>query len=305
MNEPLLKYLTSIRQLEEAKYNADRLRLRLVNKSANLGHRRNIELPEKASVDKNKRKGMIVGATFGGIVFAVYFISELSAASGLFDILWAMIKGTFLGCLIVLLSLIIGILIGQIGDKKEEKRINVERKTDALAKIIKDDERVNAELKIREQLVAQANQISQLIRKIDDTLTKLYSLGIVHQKYHGLIPISMFCEYLETGMCTQLEGHEGAYLIYEQQSRLDKIIVKLDEINKNLKAIKETQYLLYQSVTQGNSLISRVLNQNDQMIQRLGRIEQNTELTEFNTRAQYIATQSLGDMMVFRELLRK
>ncbi len=303
MNRPLLDYLTRIRELEEMKYTTDCLARRLVQQGARLGKSRNIPIPHKVTEDNGKSKGMMIGGILGAITGGIYCILNLINTDGIFRTLWEIVKGTFVAFLFACLGLLLGVAIGRIKDKRIEKQRNIQNQVEALAQLTKDEARVKKELEIRNQLIDQSKRLVAQMRKMEDVLDKLYAIGVVHPKYHGLVPISMFCEYLETGMCTELEGHEGAYLIYEQQIRLDKILCKLDDINKNLNAIKQNQYLLYQSISEGNQLIEKVVTQNNDMIHRLGRLEQNSELIEFNTRANYLATQALGDMMVFQALV--
>ena len=68
------------------------------------------------------------------------------------------------------------------------------------------------------------------------SLEKMYSSNIIYKKYRSIVPMFMICEYLESNRCTKLEGHDGAYNMYEQElraniiiDRLDIIIYKLDE----------------------------------------------------------------------------
>lgn len=70
----------------------------------------------------------------------------------------------------------------------------------------------------------------------------------------------MFCEYLASGRCYSLEGHEGAYNIYENELRQNTIINQLDGITSKLDSIKSNQYLLYNSITEANNISNRMLS---------------------------------------------
>ena len=55
-------------------------------------------------------------------------------------------------------------------------------------------------------------------------------------------------EYISSGRCDKLTGEHGAYNLYEMESRLDRIITKLDDIAMLLHKIKEQQYMLYHAI---------------------------------------------------------
>ncbi len=100
----------------------------------------------------------------------------------------------------------------------------------------------------------------------------------------------MFCEYFESGRCTTLEGHEGAYNIYENEIRLNLIITKLDDIITRLDRIQSNQYMLANMLGDCTRQIARLSDAADQQIRHMRKIEANTEaaayysqLTERNT----------------------
>lgn len=55
-------------------------------------------------------------------------------------------------------------------------------------------------------------------------------------------------EYICAGRCSTLEGHEGAYNLYETEMRLDQIITRLDKVIANLGAIRENQFMLFSAI---------------------------------------------------------
>jgi len=73
-------------------------------------------------------------------------------------------------------------------------------------------------------------------------LHQLYKANIIHPKYRGLIPVSMFYDYVDTGRCSTLTGHEGAYNIYESELRDQIIFDKLDKINNNIQGMQKSMY---------------------------------------------------------------
>lgn len=89
------------------------------------------------------------------------------------------------------------------------------------------------------------------LKQMEITLRFLYDKNIIHEKYRGLIPVSSFCDYFDTGRCDTLTGHEGAYNLYEAELRQDRIIDKLESIEGKLDEIKKNQYYLATSLERG------------------------------------------------------
>ena len=198
--------------------------------------------------------------------------------------------------------MIIGAYIGKLKDAEKAKAENLEKTMDAVAAMSKDKLRVAREIKIKRDIELQRDQILQQKEKTAQALEQVYSVNIIHPKYRGLLPVAMFCEYLETGRCTQLEGAEGAYNLYEQEVRLDKICAKLDVMIEQLDSIRENQYHLYQVLSQTNHTLSKVLAENKLMMHSLDAIQENTELIAYNTYANKVMMGVATDIMIFREL---
>ncbi len=131
----------------------------------------------------------------------------------------------------------------------------------------------------------QLDQAVQLNEQTVEILSKLYSMGVVYPKYQGLVPISMLYEYLASGRCSQLQGHEGAYNLYEMEIRMNLIISKLDEIIYKLEAIKNSQYMLYQAIQESNQTAKHICNTIVESSYYLQNIDKNTEASMYFQRA--------------------
>ena len=120
----------------------------------------------------------------------------------------------------------------------------------------------NVEAKIA-NFVDMKNDIDQQKEEISDTLKTAYDTDIIYPKYRSLIPVTMFCEYIASGRCTALQGHEGAYNIYENESRLNLIITKLDNVVSSLNNIQNNQHLLYTGINEITQNILALKNSTD------------------------------------------
>lgn len=74
----------------------------------------------------------------------------------------------------------------------------------------------------------------------------------------SLIPISSFCDYLQSGVCETLEGHEGCYNKFDLEVRLDTIISRIDDVIDNLDQIKFNQHTLYEEVVKCNEKLDNL-----------------------------------------------
>ena len=121
------------------------------------------------------------------------------------------------------------------------------------------------------------NAIRECQIKQRDTKTLLqnyYKLDYIYPSYRGLIPICTIYQYLDSGRCDTLTGHEGAYNLYENELRMNTIIGKLDDVIDRLDDISTSQRLLAQEIKQSNAQISRISG-------TLDNIENNTALTQY------------------------
>ena len=92
-------------------------------------------------------------------------------------------------------------------------------------------------------------KMKQTYKDSQNVLRKLYDLDVIYPKYRNIVAMASINEYFESGRCTELKGPNGAYNLYEQEIRMNLIIVSLGAILNNLNAIKQNQYCLFQTLT--------------------------------------------------------
>ena len=94
----------------------------------------------------------------------------------------------------------------------------------------------------------------------------------------------MFYEYFESGRCSQLEGHEGAYNLYENELRMNVIIGKLEDIIERLDDIKQTQYIIASAIQEGNRQLNSLITSSRKALDKFESLERNTELSSYYNR---------------------
>ena len=172
--------------------------------------------------------------------------------------------------------------------KKEEQLAGFDRnKTDEIEKQL-----ISSEPYTRQKRIEQEIQyIVNLLKKCYESQAKLYSYGVIYGKYRTYIAMSSFLDYFLSGRVATLDGPNGAYNLYEQESRTDVIIGKLDVIINSLEKIKENQYYIYNELQSANSMLTLI---NEQLLfnnvlqvaqlEKLDSIERNTEEIAYNTK---------------------
>ena len=134
---------------------------------------------------------------------------------------------------------------------------------------------------------------------LNETLNSLYNLRIngvlcLHPNYQGLVPISVIYGYFDTGRCTQLQGHEGAYNLYEDEKMKGMIINKLDIVSQQLgqlntamvyvgRALETCNERLSFMEESSNKLIKSVNNMNSDISNQLNGVSNQMSTIEENT----------------------
>lgn len=118
------------------------------------------------------------------------------------------------------------------------------------------------------------------LKETKENLERVYSKNIIYPKYRNLPALRSIYEYYVTGRCEELSGPYGAYNLYEDEVRKDKIISQLNTVIANLEQIKQNQYKLYEQVCQIQSNTNRMVRELNAI---KGYVIELTNLTALNT----------------------
>ena len=255
----LKEYLKMLVDLEKQLYTQEKVIADLEYTIPRLGYRRNICEPQRGSVEVCDNE-----------TINFFFVSVVVGIIGIF------IKFLRIPCMVIagfyLLLAAMGYINGSAENDRREQRYREEYQEYKNA-VLQDSVRVENELKRKVLLEDQLKKLKSMNAKTKMTLQKLYSRNIIHPKYQGLIPVCSLYGYFDTGVCTQLEGHEGAYNKYDTESRLDYIICKMDEVLKHLEEIKSNQYQLYSAIQESNAQFDKLISNTNYMMGQLDGIQ--------------------------------
>ena len=107
-------------------------------------------------------------------------------------------------------------------------------------------------------IAKEIETVQELLKKTYETRNKLYAADIIFTKYRDIVVLSTFYEYLMARRCTTLEGATGAYNLYESEIRANTIITKLSQIEKTLKKIEQSQYMICGQLSEMNSTLNKM-----------------------------------------------
>ena len=197
----------------------------------------------------------IIALICGIMHFSIPFIDRIYIFLKTYPVI-GMFKLIF-NCIIIgagggfLLLFLCGIISGSKKNVKKENQKIEENNTNVQKELIAYES--------KSQIIS--NNLACARRSYQTTLkTKedFYSLNIIYPKYRSLIPISSFCDYLQSGVCETLEGHEGCYNKFDLEVRLDTIISRIDDVIDNLDQIKFNQHTLYEEVVKCNEKLDNL-----------------------------------------------
>ena len=284
MNEEILKkYIENVYKIEASLYNQ-----RLLFKNVQSEIDRLKSFREDSLIKIESAEGVIdltaiisTGGLFG-IIFVIGYIvinffKKYDSSKSFFNgLLFAGVIGVMIGVVITLIECLYVRF-----SLKEQNAINEKRNNEIRVKNEKRQAINKKKLELAEQ------ELGIIIRAYSDTkkvLQTYYDTNIIFPKYRNFVAVSSFYEYISSGRCATLEGHEGAYNIFENELRQNIIIGKLEEVVDKLDAIEQNQYMLYSAIERSNANVNKLTKETKIMIDKLQKIEDNTMLIGYNSK---------------------
>lgn len=198
---------------------------------------------------------------------------------------------------------IIGVLVGAfciwfgfawlldcISERKQNKAQYEEEQEAYEQALVNDEKRISLEQIRKESLQSDLETMNATLSKTKKCLHEIYNKDVLYSKYRNYACVCSLYEYFDSGRCTRLEGHEGAYNILESEMRLNRIITQTNQILSKLDEIKENQELLYNSIQESNRKADKLLASCQNMSNQLVGIQAQGE--ELNSRIAQLQTTS-------------
>lgn len=96
--------------------------------------------------------------------------------------------------------------------------------------------------KAKKELDAPINEMNKKCEELKLQRDQLYALNILHPNFQNMIAVNQIRDYLEMGICDQLEGTDGAYALYMQDVRANRVCESIDVLKQTVeKGIDEVK----------------------------------------------------------------
>lgn len=148
-------------------------------------------------------------------------------------------------------------------------------------KCVKVEEEYNEQIKAYHIAESALKQLDKPLSETQQILEKLYSADIIFPKYRNMVAMCTIYEYFAAGRCTELNGADGAYNLYESELRQNLIINRLDTIIEQLDEIKANQYTLYTELKKTNEILEGISSDMKELTSTVHRIEDATHITAY------------------------
>ena len=258
MDNNLLNYLENIITLEKTAFTQEKIIYALDVNIKKLCIPTKIERRrvDESSFTESLGSSSGIGFTLGAVV------GLFTAHGDLIEFLAGMIEAGIYGSLC---GLVIGIIVGINQKLKDnsEKALAEQEYLDAKAR---EHRRICSEKKQAEQLMVVKNELIVKNRQTQSLLQEYYSKNILYGAYQNITAVCSIYEYLKSGKCSQLQGHEGAYVLYDHERRLDRIVEGLDRISVQLEQIKHNQFMMYSAFQEANRTLTHIENELNEQV---------------------------------------
>lgn len=213
---------------------------------------------------------------------------------------WVFFDSFFMGLLIAILAYVLAAAIPTVG-KSDLLSENYNSQMERVERIEKENIRRKAAYNrsveladkkyqkacekkplVDQGLDIQIAELSRAKMNTREALQKLYDLDIVYVKYRSIVPISRFCEYMESGRRDVLEGAGGMYDLYEQELMAKTIVGGIHQVNQNLinigrsivdvsrqlAGVQHNQMLLYEAVSESNKIAKDIRKNTSEILEK-------------------------------------
>ncbi|MBQ4557424.1 MAG: hypothetical protein IJA60_07250 [Clostridia bacterium] len=249
----------------------------------------------------------IMGSLVVGLLFWLGGFIAMGILLGMmFDSIKNSVSTEFIIFMIFGFPVIIAI-VGIVIMIKKDKSAVTERNEYKMREYNRERERckqINAEndIKVRriDEQLAELRAGQSVARNQRETL---YSVGVIHKDYRHLYQVAKIFEYLDTGICTSLEGSTGAYILCRQETRMETLADLLVQIRNDIRELKGICYSLYEGINTANQQIGKLCSSMDETLRLQSKIEKNTQITAYNSQIAANEARIQSDMMIYSSLI--
>lgn len=132
-----------------------------------------------------------------------------------------------------------------------EQNYNLEQKIET--------ERLQKEFDEKEKLEQFIDRLYVLKEELNKILFDIYNLNIIHSSYRKIMSVATIYNLLDTKICCELEGKDGAYNMCNTETYRNQMLIKVDEILENVEIIRDINFALYEMLKNTNEILESIL----------------------------------------------
>jgi len=285
----LKKYLSDVLSREQTLFTANRLKEDIQNrlKSVSSMHEsvKKPDNPITLAVNPDDSNGIKYFSVTIAVLMAIGFVVLWVRSIFVGNTQESFVKPLFImfgiGMGILLIACILYYLYSKPKVNAANRRFAEQHETE-----IKDYEKNLLNVKAEQKLLTadlgdKLSNIDKLIIETQSALDALYTLDVIFPKYRYFVAVASFCEYIASGRCDSLEGHEGAYNIYENELRQNVIIGQLNAVIEGLQQIRDAQYMLYEAISESNRIVQGISNEMQGLRNSISAVEKSSAMTAY------------------------
>lgn len=296
-DKDLQKYMAGVMAMELHIYTLNGAINELTRQHNNLGWRKNIAVPQKKKAETSFFDCFIFSGIacgiLAGLIDLIYEWSHAQnlwyAIAGIIAALFYAVGGLFVG------GIVIGLIAYAILRKKEQQKLDAEYESSIQkydADVNRQNNRIANEQAKQNALAREINALKTRRTQAQNALRKAYSFNILAPEYRNVYAVSSIHGYLAKGRthCLQFNeqtGDQGAYNLFENERRLDRVIMNTEEILERLDYVMQYQQDLatgLQDASQRiNTLCGNVSTQLNRITGSVSNIAQNQSIIAYNT----------------------
>ncbi len=279
-NPELTAYVKKICEVEREVYTVQSLISDLNYQIDGLCQAKDIPLPE--IVKSGKSPFTRNGGWYSVALLAIPISGIVKSVSG--------------GITIAIILGIIGTVWGYAHQEEVDKRQTDQNQENYEKEKRAEVDRMRQEFAYQKELKKEVKTLQLQQQRLEQAREKLYAQGNIHMQYRGLIPISCFSHYLSTGITNRLEGQDGCYDRFDEDSWRHAVLTSLQQAVQQLQSLRQINMGLYDCLYQSNETLNRIEAGNQRIAGQLDEVRNNTALTEYNTHVSAIANTAMTYM---------
>ena len=253
-SQDLQRYLEGVLDIECNIYVQSRTIQQLTSQYYSLANRKTLHEPQMGKPEASILACMFfTGIVCGIIVGLIALIHEWSTARGIIYYIASVIAAAFyaVGGFVVG-GMVIGFFVWLVLYHHQKRQLQmqyIQEQEQYEADNARENRRIAQETVQKNALAKEVLDLQQCLKQSQKHLRQAYAFDIIAPDYRNIYAVSSMYGYLAKGRThclhfNELTGDPGAYNLFENEMRLDRIITNTEEIIQRIDQVQQYQQVL-------------------------------------------------------------